>query len=157
MPKSCNSISNKIYCVLIIIFITSCVSLNNSGSSQFNGKFMISKNNLEPSTFNINVNIFKNMSIIQLKKPFYGNVLKIEMSEAKKTIFVPQQESKTFNVPDFIDENFKHWLKDCVFKKELYIFEQVDETNFKFKCNKTQNRTNFFIEYSEFKIEGFLL
>ena len=118
---------------------------------------MISKNNLEPSTFNINVNIFNNMSIIQLKKPFYGNVLKIEMSEAKKTIFVPQQESKTFNVPDFIDENFKRWLKDCVFKKELYIFEQVDEINFKFKCNKTQNRTNFFIEYSEFKIEGFLL
>ena len=143
--------------MLIIIFITSCVSLNNSGSSQFNGKFMISKNNLEPSTFSINVNIFKNISIIQLKKPFYGNVLKIEMSEAKKTIFVPQQESKTFNVPDFIDENFKHWLKDCVFKKELYIFEQVDEINFKFKCNKTQNRTNFFIEYSEFKIEGFLL
>tara|TARA_Y100000766_G_C18328289_1_gene328922 strand:+ start:70 stop:501 length:432 start_codon:yes stop_codon:yes gene_type:complete len=143
--------------VFIIIFITSCVSLNNSGSSQFNGKFLISKNNLEPSTFNINVNIFKNMSIIQLKKPFYGNVLKIEMSEAKKTIFVPQLESETFNVPDYLDENFKHWLKDCVFKKELYIFEQVDEINFKFKCNKEQNRTNFFIEYSEFKIEGFLL
>ena len=143
--------------MLIIIFITSCVSLNNSGSSQFNGKFMISKNNLEPSTFNINVNIFKNMTIIQLKKPFYGNVLKIEMSEAKKTIFVPQLESETFNLPDFLDKNFKRWLKDCVFEKELYLFEQVDEVNFKLKCKKEKNRTNVLIEYSEFKIEGFLL
>ena len=156
MPKSCNSILNKIFYAFAIIFITSCVSSNNSSSSQFDGKFMISKNNIEPSTFNVNVNIFKNSSIIQIKKPFYGNVLKIEMKEGKKTIFLPSEYTEPFYVPDNINRNFRYWLRQCIFAKELYIYEPSDEFDFKFKCDKNKNRTNILIEYDEFQIEGFI-
>ena len=117
---------------------------------------MISKNNIEPSTFNVNVNIFKNASIIQIKKPFYGNVLKIEMKEGKKAIFLPSEYTEPFYVPDNIDRNFRYWLRQCIFAKELYIYEPTDEINFKFKCDKSKNRTNILIEYDEFQIEGFI-
>jgi pectate lyase len=117
---------------------------------------MISHNNHEPSTFNINVNISKNASIIQIKKPFYGNVLKIEMNVGKKTIFLPSEYVEPFYVPDDIDRNFRYWLRQCIFQKELYIYEPKDEFDFKFKCDKNKNRTNISIEYNEFNIEGFL-
>ena len=117
---------------------------------------MISKNNIEPSTFNVNVNIFKNSSIIQIKKPFYGNVLKIEMKEGKKTIFLPSKYTEPFYVPDNINRNFRYWLRQCIFAKELYIYEPSDEFDFKFKCDKNKNRTNILIEYDEFQIEGFI-
>ena len=132
------------------------MSSNNSSSSQFNGKFIISKNNVEPSTFNVNVNIFKNASIIQIKKPFYGNVLKIEMKEGKKSTFLPSEYTEPFYVPDNIDRNFRYWLRQCIFAKELYIYEPSDEFDFKFKCDKNKNRTNILIEYDEFQIEGFI-
>ena len=117
---------------------------------------MISQNNHEPSTFNINVDIYKNASIIQIKKPFYGNVLKIEMNKGKKTIFLPSEYTELFYVPDNIDKNFRYWLGQCIFQKELYIYKPLDEFNFKFKCDKNKNRTNIIIEYNEFNVEGFL-
>ena len=117
---------------------------------------MISQNNHEPSTFNINVNIYKNASIIQIKKPFYGNVLKIGMNEGKKIIFLSSEYAEPFYVPDNIDRNFGYWLRQCIFQKELYIYEPMDEFDFKFKCDKNKNRTNISIEYNEFNIEGFL-
>ena len=117
---------------------------------------MISQNNHEPSTFNINVNIIKNDSIIQIKKPFYGNVLKIEMNAGKKTIFLPSEYIEPFYVPDNIDRNFRYWLRQCIFQKEFYIYKPIGEFHFKFQCNKSENRTNIRIEYSRFNVEGFL-
>ena len=156
MPRSCNSISNKFYCIFVIVFISSCASVNDINTTQFSGKIMISQNNHEPSTFNINVNIIKNDSIIQIKKPFYGNVLKIEMNAGKKTIFLPSEYIEPFYVPDNIDRNFRYWLRQCIFQKEFYIYKPIDEFHFKFQCNKSENRTNIRIEYSGFDVEGFL-
>lgn len=132
------------------------MSVNDINTTQFSGKFMISQNNHEPSTFNINVNIYKNASIIQIKKQFYGNVLKIEMNEGKKIIFLPSEYAEPFYIPDNIDKNFSYWLRQCIFQKELYIYKPMDEFDFKFKCDKNKNRTNISIEYNEFNIEGFL-
>ena len=142
--------------MLIIIFITSCVSLNNSGSSQFNGKFMISKNNLEPSTFNINVNIFKNMSIIQLKKPFYGNVLEIKVQDGKNLIFLPTESSQPFIVPKSVNRNFKYWIRQCLFSNKLDIYEDDEDIFFTFKCNKDGSRTKFSISYEDYYLKGFV-
>ena len=117
---------------------------------------MISQNNHEPLTFNINVKICKTGSIIKINKQFYGNDLKIEIKEEKKIIFLPSEYAEPFYIPDNIDKNFSYWLRQCIFQKELYVYELMDEFDFKFKCDKNKNRTNISIEYNEFNIEGFL-
>ena len=78
------------------------------------------------------------------------------MNAGKKTIFLPSEYVEPFYVPDDIDRNFRYWLRQCIFQKKLYIHEPTDEFDFKFKCDKSKNRTNISIEYNEFNIEGFL-
>jgi len=117
---------------------------------------MISQNDHDASIFNIEANIYKNASIIQIKKPFYGNVLKIEMHQDKRTVFLPSNNNDLFNVPNLIERNFRNWLKQCIFANELNIYESKDKFSFRFKCEKDKNRTNILIEYNEFNIKGFL-
>jgi len=130
--------------------------MNDSNTTQFKGKFMISQNNQDSSIFNIEANIYKNESIIQIKKPFYGNVLKIEMHQDKKIVFHPSKNNDPFYVPDFVERSFEYWLRQCFFTNELNIYESKDGFSFKFKCEKDKNRTNILIEYNEFNIRGFL-
>ena len=117
---------------------------------------MISQNDHDASIFNIEANIYKNASIIQIKKPFYGNVLKIEMHQDKRTVFLTSNNNDSFYVPDFIERNFRNWLSKCIFANELNIYESKDGFSFKFKCEKDKNRTNILIEYNELNIKGFL-
>ena len=117
---------------------------------------MISQNDHDASIFNIEANIYKNESIIQIKKPFYGNVLKIEMHHDKRTVFLTSNNNNSFYVPDFIEKNFRNWLSQCIFANELSIYESENGFSFKFKCEKDKNRTNILIEYNEFNIKGFL-
>ena len=93
----------------------------------------------------------------RIKRPFYGNVLKIEINEGKKTIFLPSEYAEPFYLPNNIDRNFSLWLRQCIFQKKLNIYEPMDEFDFKFKCDKGKNRTNIRIKYNKFNIEGFLL
>ena len=73
MPNNCSSILKKISYIFFLFFIVSCASLNNDiKSTPFAGKLLINQNNVEQFSFNININVAKNTSIIQLKKPFYG-------------------------------------------------------------------------------------
>ncbi len=118
---------------------------------------MISQKNNDSSIFNIEANINKNASIIQIKKPFYGNVLKIEMYQDKKIVFLPSNRNDLLYFPDFIERNLSNWLRQCIFGNELNIYETKDEFSFKIKCEKDKNRTNILIKYNEFNIKGFLL
>ena len=83
-------VSKKISYIFFLFFIVSCASLNNDiKSTPFAGKLLINQNNVEQFSFNININVAKNISIIQLKKPFYGNVLEIKVQDGKNLIFLP--------------------------------------------------------------------
>ena len=129
---------------------------NETNSNEYFGKLLISQDGGDKFSFNTNINLAKKDSIIQIKKPFYGNVLKIEMNAGKKTIFLPSEYVVPFYVPDNIDRNFRYWLRQCIFQKEFYIYKPTGEFHFKFQCNKSENRTNIRIEYSGFNVEGFL-
>tara|TARA_B100000963_G_scaffold355821_1_gene374829 strand:+ start:490 stop:846 length:357 start_codon:yes stop_codon:yes gene_type:complete len=118
---------------------------------------MISQDNNKLSTFNIVLNINKKESIIQIKKPFYGNVLKIELKKGKSTLFIPSEMSEPFYIPELIDRNFKFWLNQCIYSNELFIYEPIEQSNFIFDCKKDKNKTNFTIKYYDFNIEGFLI
>ena len=103
-------------------------------SSQFNGKVLVSQNNVELSTFNINVNILKNETIIQTKKPLYGNVLKIKAIQGQKTIMSPLKYNKILNLSDYLNENIEHFVKKCFYNKMLEIDQQIDSHNFIINC-----------------------
>tara|TARA_B100000683_G_scaffold179939_1_gene173391 strand:+ start:32 stop:514 length:483 start_codon:yes stop_codon:yes gene_type:complete len=158
MPKSCNSISIIFCYVFVIIFISSCASvIDDKNTSQFKGKVIINEKNSESLSFNINVSIYKNSSIIQIKRPFYGNVLKIELNQGEKASIFTTQYANQFYLPDYIDQNLRYWLIQCLFSKDFNIFESTEDLTFKFLCNKNNDNTNIIIEYNEFYIEGFLI
>jgi len=158
MPKSCNSISIIFSYVFVIIFISSCASvIDDKNTSQFKGKVIINEKNSESLSFNINLSIYKNSSIIQIKRPFYGNVLKIELNQGEKASIFTTQYANQFYLPDYIDQNLRYWLIQCLFSKDFNIFESTEDLTFKFLCNKNNDNTNIIIEYNEFYIEGFLI
>ena len=158
MPKSCSSISIIFCYVFVIIFISSCASvIDDKNTSQFKGKVIINEKNSESLSFNINVSIYKNSSIIQIKRPFYGNVLKIELNQGEKASIFTTQYANQFYLPDYIDQNLRYWLVQCLFSKDFNIFESTEDLTFQFLCNKNKDNTNIIIEYNEFYIEGFLI
>ena len=141
--------------VFFLFFIVSCASINNGiKSTPFAGKVLINQNNVEQYSFNININVASNISIIQLKKPFYGNVLEIKVQDGKNLIFLPTESSQPFIVPKSVNRNFKYWIRQCVYAKN---FEKYDPVNpLYFKCFKEKNKTTFFIRFSDVEISGYI-
>ena len=125
-------------------------------SSQFNGKVLVSQNSVELSTFNINVNILKNETIIQIKKPLYGNVLKIKAIQGQKTIMSPSKYNKILNLSDYLNKNIEHFVKKCFYNNMLEIDQQIDSHNFKINCKKDGDKLNIFIKYEEYDLKGFI-
>ena len=157
MPNNCSSILKKISYIFFLFFIVSCTSLNNDiKSTPFAGKLLINQNNIEQFTFNININVAKNITIIQLKKPFYGNVLEIKVQDGKNLIFLPTKSSQPFIVPKSVNRNFKYWIRQCLFSNKLDIYEDDEDIFFTFKCNKDGSRTNFSISYEDYYLKGFV-
>ena len=126
-------------------------------SSQFNGKVLVSQNNVELSTFNINVNILKNETIIQIKKPLYGNVLKIKAIQGQKTIMSPIKYNKILNFSDYLDKNIEYFVKECFYNNMLEIDQQIDNYNLMINCKKDGDKLNIFIKYEEYDLKGFIL
>ena len=127
-------------------------------SSQFNGKVLVSQNNVKLSTFNIYVNILKNGTIIQIKKPLYGNVLKIKAIQGQKTIMSPLKYNKILNLSDYLNKNIEYFVKKCFYNNNmLEINQQIDSNNFKINCKKDGDKLNIFIKYEEYDLKGFIL
>jgi len=157
MPNNCSSILKKISYIFFLFVIVSCASLNNDiKSTPFAGKLLINQNNVEQFSFNININVAKNISIIQLKKPFYGNVLEIKVQDGKNLIFLPTESSQPFIVPKSVNRNFKYWIRQCLFSNKLDIYEDDEDIFFTFKCNKDGSRTKFSISYEDYYLKGFV-
>ena len=131
--------------------------MENINSSQFNGKILVSQNNVELSTFNISVNILKNETIIQIKKPLYGNVLKIKAIQGQKTIMSPIKYNKILNFSDYLDKNIEYFVKECFYNNLLEIDQQIDNYNLMINCKKDGDKLNIFIKYEEYDLKGFIL
>ena len=158
MPNNCNSIIKTFFYTILLCLIVSCASINNDRSSvEYFGKLLISKNSDEQFSFNININLAKKDSIIQIKKPFYGNVLKIKVIEGKNLVFLPTRYSSPFYVPEEINRNFKYWLRQCLLSKNFYVDDVFEELIFTFSCENKEDRANFYINYGNVYIDGFLL
>ena len=130
---------------------------NETNSNEYFGKFLISQDGGEKFSFSTNINLAKKDSIIQIKKPFYGNVLKIKVNEGKNLVFLPSRYSSPFYVPEEINRNFKYWLRQCLLSKNFYVDEVYEELIFTFSCENKEDKTNFYINYENIYINGFLL
>ena len=158
MPNNCNSIIKTFFYTILLSLIVSCASINNYRSSvEYFGKLLISKNGDEQFSFNININIDKKDSIIQIKKPFYGNVLKIEVSEGKGLVFFPTKYSSPFYVPEEINRNFKYWMRQCLLSKKLDVDNIMRDEGFSFNCKSNKNKTDFYITYQNIVLKGFMI
>ena len=108
MPNSCNSIS-KLISILFLVSLGSCSSISYSTFSEkvFIGKLSLT-NTKDHSNFNVKVKAFPKDVIIQIGKPLFGNLLKIQFNNSTGLSFDPK-----------IDNRYLSLLKK--FKKKDYI------------------------------------
>ena len=108
MPNSCNSIS-KLISILFLVSLGSCTSISDSTFSEkvFMGKLSLTSPQ-NRSNFNIKVKAFPENVIIQIGKPLFGNLLKIQFNNSTGLSFDPK-----------IDNRYLSMLKK--FKKKDYI------------------------------------
>jgi len=148
----------NIFYVFILSLLISCASLNPVDQNSFNylGKLLIYKGN-NSATFNININLSKDESIIQIKKPFYGNVLNIRTFRSKDIFFGPSSDMGPFKVPDLVNSNFHYWLTQCLLSQNLNILNNEEGIEYAFICSKEKNKTFYSIRYQEYNLEGYLI
>ena len=135
--------------------MVSCASINNSNLIEYSGKLLINQNSIEQFSFNIHVTINRNISIIQIKKPLFGNVLKIIAPKDKDLTLIPSENDQPYDVPDYVKANFKYWLDRCLLDNEHKTDNPEDAFNF--SCYKEKNRTNFLITYEGYDLKGFIV
>ena len=157
MPNNCNSIIKKFVYVLVCVTVFSCSTINKDNKyNVYSGKLLVESYNNEPVSLNIVISLSKLDSIIQLKKPFYGNVLIIEANENKNLNIMPTKNSNPFYIPDSVNRNFKNWLRQCLLSRGFNINELIEDSYFDFICSRKDNKVNFSISYKENLIIGYL-
>ena len=125
MPNNCNSIIKKFIYALVCITV-SCSTINKDNKYNiYSGKLLVDSYNVEPVSLNIVISLSELDSIIQLKKPFYGNVLIIEANENKNLNIMPTKNSSPFYIPDNVNRNFKYWLRQCLLSRDFNINELI--------------------------------
>ncbi len=137
----------------------SCASLNSIDNKSFNyiGKLLLSYKDNNSASFNININLFKNESIIQIKKPIYGNVLNIRTYKNENISFTPLKYGQYIKIPYEIDINLHNWISECLLKKNLSIVQSKNKFSYEFICNENKNKIFFKIKYQEYNLEGYIV
>ena len=138
MPNSCNSIS-KISLIFFLIFLGSCSSTSHSTFSEnlYVGKFSFT-NEINSYNFNIKIKTLPKNVIIQIGKPLFGNLLKIEFNYSGDFSFDPKIDAKYLDLLKNFDAKEYIYFFDSCFKsleknKRSFI---VKKFNFKLKCNR---------------------
>ena len=143
---------------MIIFLSASCASIKDDNNLFiYTGKLLINQNNTNQLSFNLSVKLSKKDSIIQIKKPFYGNVLKIKVSENKNIVFLPDKGTSPFYVSEEINRNFKYWMRQCLLSNNLDVKNIVKDETFSFNCKSLKNKTDFNITYQNIILKGFVI
>ena len=154
MPNSCNSITKNI---CIALLVSSCASTQNyQAGISLNGKF-IASNGSNTFPFNISLQSNSDIDIIQIKKPFYGNVLRAEVDKNTAEILM----LKTIDdYPQFEMGDVKI-LSSQIIKIFYRCLTAVNKTqnwndgSFKVQCNNSEEKIILEIETDIWTISGF--
>lgn len=137
MPNSCNSIT-KIISIFLLIFLGSCSSISNSTFSErvFTGKLSFADTHSR-SNYNIRVNALPENVIIQIGKPLFGNLLKIEFDYSRGLSVDPEVNSEylsllgSLNKKDYMNF-FNFCFDDLKSDDNIFLIKRHD---FELKCN----------------------
>ena len=160
MPNSCNSIS-KLISILFLVSLGSCTSISDS---TFSEKVFIGKLSLtDPqnrSNFNIKVKAFPENVIIQIGKPLFGNLLKIQFNYSSGLSFNQKIDNEYLtSLKEFKNKDYSKFLNSCFnnfnINKKVFILKK---NNVGFECIHLDKDTlliNFFYG-NEINFDGVL-
>ncbi len=136
----------------------SCTSLNSidTKSNNYIGKLLFGYKD-DFASFNININLSKNNSIIQINKLFYGNVLNIKAYRNQDIFISPLNYTELIKIPNLINKNFHDWITNCLLKEKFEIVKIEDDFSFKLTCNKNEGKTFYKIRFQEYLLEGYII
>ena len=147
----------NVFNTLFIFLLISCASNNNySNSVSYKGKVLVNPISFEQSSFNILLTSNKNNTIIQIKKPFYGNVIQIKINNSENLMKYITKEG-SYEIKSNIPKNIEILINNCIFKNSFNFSEILDNQIFDLECSKENDRTNFYIKYKNSFYEGFLI
>ena len=154
MPNSCNSITKNI---CIALLVSSCASTQNyQAGISLNGKFLAS-NGSNTFPFNISLQSNSDKDIIQIKKPFYGNVLRAEVDKNTAEILM----IKTIDDLQQFEMGDMNILSSEIIKIFYRCLTAISKTqnwndeSFRIMCNNSEERILLKIETDIWTISGF--
>ena len=154
MPNSCNSITKNL---CIALLVSSCASTQNYQSGiSLNGKFLAS-NGSNTFPFNISLQSNSDKDIIQIKKPFYGNVLRAEVDKNTAEILM----IKTIDDLQQFEMGDMNILSSEIIKIFYRCLTAISKTqnwndeSFRIMCNNSEERILLKIETDIWTISGF--
>ena len=158
MPNNCSSIfNNKFYLILLCGSLFSCASSNPSSNlyNDFSGKILLKSLQNQQISYNSNIIIYENRSIIQITKPFIGNVINIKLHRDKPIEVNPIKNAQNLKKLIELHEKDVHdWLYDCVINKNRISIYKKD---FSFFCSEENGKSNIKINNNFYEITVILL
>jgi hypothetical protein len=155
MPNSCNSITKNL---CIALLVSSCASTQNyqTGTS-LNGKFLAS-NGSDIINFNVSLQSNLDIDIIQIKKPFYGNVLRAEIDKSTAEILSLNaiDDLKKFKINDVKITSSKiiKMFYSCLIS--LDKIQNWQNESVRAQCSNSKEKVLLKIETDTWKISGFV-
>ena len=154
MPNSCNSITKNI---CIALLVSSCASTQNyQAGISLNGKFL-ANNGSNTFPFNVSLQSNSDVDIIQIKKPFYGNVLRAEVDKNTAEILM----LKTIDGLQKFEMGDVKILSSQIIKIFYRCLTAISKTqnwndgSFKVQCNNSEEKLLIKIETDIWTISGF--
>ena len=154
MPNSCNSITKNL---CIALLVSSCASTQNyQAGISLNGKFLAS-NGSNTFPFNVSLQSNSDVDIIQIKKPFYGNVLRAEVDKNTNEILMLKtidglQKFEMGDVKILSSQIIKIFYK-CL--TAISKTQNWNDGSFKVQCSNSEEKILLKIETDIWTISGF--
>ena len=121
----------------------------------YSGKILIKSSQNQTVSYNSNIIIYKNRSIIQITKPFIGNVMNINIYKNKPAEIYPREINSYLD--KFLDDyggNANEWLNQCVINKNNL---NISKENFSFYCSNKNGESRIRININLNEITVILL
>ncbi len=145
MPNSCNSITKNL---CIALLVSSCASTQNyQAGISLNGKFLAS-NGSNTFPFNVSLQSNSDVDIIQIKKPFYGNVLRAEVDKNTAEILMLKtidnlQQFEMSDMKILSSQIIKIFYRCLTAKSKT---QNWNDGSFKIQCNNSEEKLLLKIE-----------
>ena len=154
MPNSCNSITKNL---CIALLVSSCASTQNfQAGISLNGKFL-ANNGSNTFPFNVSLQSNSNIDIIQIKKPFYGNVLRAEVDKNTAEILMIKtiDDLQQFEMGDMkiLSSQIIKIFYRCL--TAISKAQNWNDGSFKIQCNNSEEKILLKIETDIWTISGF--